>query len=134
MNNNNPYNSIIIIGKALTNGMKPADLDIVATVDNLERQLQWTRVDQFFQVFPPIKNYQEDGTWCYKSTMEMIRTEFGERFSKDDFKKLLMTRCYENRYLSALGLSWVIAVSNLRRKETGISAIEEFLNGEGRFN
>ncbi|QOY36823.1 hypothetical protein AWH56_003990 [Anaerobacillus isosaccharinicus] len=90
MNINNPYNSIITIGKALKDGARPADFDLVRLVEILEKQLRWTSVDQFFQVFPPIKNYQEDGTWCYKSTLEMIKTEFGERFCKDDFKKLLL--------------------------------------------
>jgi hypothetical protein len=124
----NAYTQMIIYGRALEAGLldyKPGEL--IALVDHWEEKLRWTPVKGFFQLFPPIKRYNEPDVWDYNSTTEMIENELGERFGKDDLKDLLMTHCYENEYLQSIGVHYLKAISDLRKKKTGISLASEFL-------
>lgn len=101
---------------------------ILAFVDSIERQLLWTKTDDFFSLFPPIKHYEDDGIWDYHSTMAMRKEELGTHFGKDDFKELLMNRCYENEYLQLVGIAFVWSISRMHKDQTGRSLAQDFLS------
>ncbi|MGG2091901.1 hypothetical protein AB1283_04110 [Bacillus sp. S13(2024)] len=96
------YNLLIRFGRFLDQGHEFEPEIVLATIEFINKKLQWTPVEDFFRVFPPIKEFEDDGSWDYKSTLEYIKENYGERFGKDDFIDLLMTHCYENRYVREL--------------------------------
>ena len=103
---------------------------ILSFVEGINRQLRFTKVDEFFSLFPPIKRYEEDGTWNYKSTMEMIKNDLGSHFGKSDFIHLLTTHCYENKWLKLVGLANTLAISEMYKRQNGRSLIFEFLDSQ----
>jgi len=103
---------------------------IISTVVAAERSLLWTKVDDFFSLFPPIKRYEDDGSWDYKSTLQMIESDLGTSFGKDDLKMLLMSKCYENKYIHLVGFAYMIAVSEMMKRATGESAFVRFMREE----
>ncbi|MBN6886996.1 hypothetical protein ACUXCC_002003 [Cytobacillus horneckiae] len=126
-NKDKPYNLMLILGRNIEVGVTfPPDL-MISLVDVIEKKIRWTPIDEFFQLFPPVKRYEDDGIWDYKSTLEMVANKFGETFGKDDFKYLLMTSCYENKFIQNIGFAWMDAISDLRQQQTGMSVMEEFL-------
>jgi hypothetical protein len=109
----NPYNILIWMGRMLDDKfffkyvVDQAPQVVVAYVNYLD-QMMWLRpIDEFFRLFPPIKRYGDDGMWDYHSTLAMIRSEFGPIFCANDLKELLMTACYENRYVQNVGLAYM---------------------------
>ena len=120
------YRNLIILGRNIRNGAKYEPEEILAFVHKIEEQLMWTPIEDFFRLFPPIKRYEDDGTWNYQNTLEMIKSEFGERFGKDDLSKLLLTPCYENKFVLAVGLKFMLSISELHRRRTGMTLIEQF--------
>lgn len=121
-----PYNLIIRLGRALNDGVELDPEKLVAIVDIIDREMRWKSVDEFFKFFPPIKNYEDDGFWTYKDAVEYIKNNFGERFTKDDFYKLLMTHLYESPHLQIIGSKYMLALSELNRRRTGISLATQF--------
>jgi len=103
---------------------------ILGFVESVERQLRFTEVDEFFALFPPIKRYGDDGTWDYNSTLEMRRDRLGTHFGKDDFKHLIMSSCYENRFVQLVGLSFMCSISSMHKKQTGRILITEFIDSQ----
>ncbi|MFD2334740.1 hypothetical protein ACFSR7_36315 [Cohnella sp. GCM10020058] len=101
---------------------------IVLTIVNAaDKELRWTKVSEFFSLFPPIKRYEDDGTWCYNSTKKMIREDFRETFGKGDIKMLLMTRCYENKFFHLVGFAYMCATSELSKRKTGESLVTRMI-------
>lgn len=101
---------------------------VLAFVNMIDQQLRFTKVDDFFSLFPPIKRYKDDGIWDYKSTMQMRKEELGSHFGKDAFKNLIMTTCYENKYLRLVGLSFMWSISRVHENRTGRDMLEDFIN------
>jgi hypothetical protein len=120
------YNLIIRFGRMISNGHKFEPELVLSTIQYIDKELRWTPIADFFTLFPPIKNHEDDGTWDYKTTNEMIQRDLGERFGKGDFLHLLMNRCYENKYLEFVGMAFVIATSDMSRKRTGRHLLTEF--------
>ena len=100
---------------------------ILSFVWSVEHQLMFTKVEDFFSIFPPIKRYEEDGTWNYRSTLEMAKERLGTHFGKDDFKHLLMTHCYENKWLRQIGVGFMMSISRAHKNRTGRSMLVDFL-------
>lgn len=121
----NGYRNLLVLGRNLKAGAKYEPEEIIAAISLIEEQLLWTPVEDFFRLFPPIKRYTDDGTWDYKSTLKMIEEDLGERFGKGDFLKLLMMGCYENPFVNRVGIAFMKATSELYRKKTGKSLLEE---------
>jgi len=118
------YRNLIILGRNIRNGAKYEPEEILAVVHKIEEQLMWTPIEDFFRLFPPIKRYEDDGSWNYQSTLEMIKSEFGERFGKDDLIKLPMTHCYENKFVQTVGIKFMLSISELHRRRTGVTLAE----------
>lgn len=125
------YNNLIILGRNLEGKHEYSPELILAWVGKIEEQLRWTPVADFFRLFPPIKRYADDGTWDYHSTLDMIQREYGETFGKDALKHLLMTSCYENRFVQNIGYAWMDAVSDLNKRVTGKSVAAQFFEEKG---
>jgi hypothetical protein len=127
-----PYSNLIILGRNIVlkrkQGEKHDPEYILAWVNQIEEQLRWTPVKDFFRLFPPVKRYADDGVWDYNSTLKAISEDFGERFGKDDVKMLLMTSCYENKFIRAVGLAYITSISQIQRERTGRDPMQEFLN------
>lgn len=127
---NNPYNLLIKLGRILDGSpteFARTNPELVLTVINkVDELILFKRIEDFFSLFPPIKNYVEDGTWTYKSILEHVANNHGEYFGKDVFKEFLMNRCYENKFIYNVGLAFMIAVSTIRRRETGTDMFTEF--------
>lgn len=98
---------------------------VLSFVNAVDQELLWTSIDDFFSLFPPIKRYEEDGTWDFNSTIEM-RNEFGTKFGKDEFKELLMSRCYENKWIHLVGFSFMLSISRTYEYQTGRNVLSEF--------
>ena len=130
-NEDKPYNLMMILGRNIEAGVEMPPEMILGIVEIIEKKIRWTPIEEFFQLFPPIKRYADDGMWDYKSTKNMIEKDFGETFGKDDFKKLLMTKCYENRYVTRIGIAWVTSISDIKRRVTGTSVMESFFGEKG---
>jgi hypothetical protein len=130
------YAQLIKFGRLLENHEKANEVtderpDIIfAFVESVDRQLLWTSTDDFFSVFPPVKRYVDDGSWDYKSTLDMRQERLGTHFGKDDFKHLIMNSCYENKHLRLVGVSFMWAISRIHKKRTGGSLLDEFLSRE----
>ncbi|PAF37863.1 hypothetical protein CHH58_06645 [Terribacillus saccharophilus] len=84
--------------------------------------------EEFFTLFPPIKNYVDDGSWDYTSSLK-FKQKLGPIFTKKSFNKLLMTHCYENPFISELGTALLMSVSTLHKRKTGRSIMETYLSG-----
>ena len=127
---NNPYNLLIKLGRIL-DGF-PAEFAktnpelVLMVINKVDELILFKRIEEFFMLFPPIKNYVEDGTWTYKNTLEHVANNHGEYFGKDVFKEILMNRCYENKFIFNVGLAFMIAISTIRRRETRIDMFTEF--------
>ncbi|PAD36349.1 hypothetical protein [Terribacillus saccharophilus] len=127
----NPYNSMIRVGrllrhKKITPENNAAELQQYFAA--LESHMAGRSTEEFFKLFPPIKNYVEDGTWDYSSSLK-FKKELGPFFTKESFIELLMTRCYENPFISKLGLAFMMSASALYRQQTGQSIIKTYLSG-----
>jgi len=137
MNNISPYAAMIKYGRILKD-KENRDLIIderpeliVNFVSLIEKELIFTPVDDFFSLFPPIKRYEDDGIWNYSSTLKMKTERLGTHFGKGDLIHLLMTTCYENKYLHILGVSLMEAISNIHSKRTGRSLMMDWLESQG---
>jgi hypothetical protein len=122
------YNLLIRFGRMLEDGHKFSPELVLSTVQYIDNNLRWTPVEDFFRLFPPLKRYEDDGSWDYNSTLDFRKERFGERFGKDDFLELLMNTTYENRFLRRVGLAFMLATSRIRKRRTGMTMVEEFLN------
>ncbi|MCL6599531.1 MAG: hypothetical protein K6T81_12435 [Alicyclobacillus macrosporangiidus] len=128
-----PYSALIKFGRTLEDHSFASYFAeqypeyVVAFVEQVDRELRFTPVSDFFSVFPPVKRYADDGIWDYHSTLRMIDRRLGTHFGKNDFKHLLMTECYENRFVHLVGYAFMLAVSALYRRQTGMGALEAFL-------
>jgi hypothetical protein len=128
------YAQLIKFGRLLENHKRANEITddkpelIMHIVDMIDKDLRFTKVDDFFSIFPPIKRYKDDGSWDYKSTMEMRQERLGTHFGKDDFKHLIMSSCYENKYLHLVGLSFMWSISRMHERQTGGNLFMEFLN------
>lgn len=129
----NGYDILLKLGRKLGNHKRASELAksdpqmILSAVTAAERALLWKKVSDFFSLFPPIKRYDDDGSWDYHSTMKMIQEDLGTTFGKDDLKMLLMSRCYENRFIGLVGLAYMLAVSEMWRRTTGEDAFTRFI-------
>ncbi|GMA52013.1 hypothetical protein GCM10025857_68190 [Alicyclobacillus contaminans] len=127
------YAQLIKFGRVLENHSFASDFakqypeEVVAFVEATDRQVRFTPVADFFSLFPPIKRYADDGMWDYHSTLRMIEERLGTHFGKDEFKHLLMSDCYENRFVHLVGYAFMLAISELYKRQTGMSAFEAFL-------
>lgn len=130
------YGSLIRMGRiikrhngfgGLTMAEKSPEM-VIAFVDSIDKELRFTSVNDFFSIFPPIKRYSNDGFWNYYSVLQMREDQLGSHFGKDDFLDLLMTHCYENKYLRAVGIEFMRALTNLRRQETGHSLLSDLFH------
>jgi hypothetical protein len=128
------YAQLIKFGRMLENHHKAQLMSeerpevILAIVDSIDRQITWTKIDDFFSLFPPLKRYVDDGRWNYKSTLEMREEELGTYFGKDDFKYLLMTHCYENKFLRLIGLAFAWSVGRAHKQITGSELLDTFIS------
>ncbi|WP_027725452.1 hypothetical protein [Tuberibacillus calidus] len=123
------YNLLIRFGRYLDEGKEFKPEVVLSTVEYIDRKLRWTPVKDFFRLFPPIKDYDnESGWWDYQSTLEMIKNDFGKRFGKDDFKHLLMNACYENRFVQEVGVAYLKAIRRMSIRKIGRDPVAEFLN------
>lgn len=104
---------------------------VLGFVEAIDRQLLWTEVDKFFELFPPIKRYENDGSWDYESTQKMRKEKLGTHFGKDDFKHLLMTTCYENKFLQNIGYAFIDSISEMHKRTTGRSMMMDFFESQG---
>ncbi|PGE98895.1 hypothetical protein COF51_06920 [Bacillus pseudomycoides] len=131
---NNPYNLLIKLGRILdgfpTEFAKTNPELVLMIINKVDELILFKRIEEFFTLFPPIKNYVEDGTWTYKNTLEYVANNHGEYFGKDVFKEFLMNRCYENKFIFNVGLAFMIAISTIRRREIGIDMFTEFFTYE----
>ncbi|WP_041638026.1 hypothetical protein [Anoxybacillus flavithermus] len=119
------YRNLLVLGRNIKHGARYTPEEIIAFVSKIEEQLMWTPTKDFFRLFPPIKRYEDDGSWSYHDTLKMINREFGERFGKNDFLKLLMTHCYENKFVQMVGIKFMLATSEIYRKKTGLSLAQQ---------
>lgn len=132
----NPYESMIKFGRLLA-GSPKFDLAserpelIIHFVKLIEKELLFKPVDDFFSLFPPIKRYKDDGSWDYFSTQKMRKEKLGTHFGKGDLAHLLMTTCYENKYIQALGDSLINSISEMHKLQTGRSLAMDILEQNG---
>ncbi|MEK5469288.1 hypothetical protein MKY64_30250 [Paenibacillus sp. FSL R7-0210] len=132
----NPYESMIKFGRILV-GAPNVDMAeqkpelIIQFVKLVEKDLLFKPIDDFFLLFPPIKRYEDDGMWDYFSTQEMRVNKLGTHFGKGDLAHLLMTRCYENKYIIELGHALISAISNIHEDQTGRSLAMDIFEQNG---
>ncbi|PAF34124.1 hypothetical protein CHH69_17390 [Terribacillus saccharophilus] len=127
----NPYNSMIRVGRLLRhNRITPEDNaeELQQYFTALESHMIGRSTEEFFKLFPPIKNYVEDGSWDYPSSLK-FKQKLGPFFTKKSFNKLLMTHCYENPFISELGTALLMSASTLHKRKTGRSIMETYLSG-----
>jgi len=127
----NPYNSMIRVGRLLRhNKITPENnaVELQQYFAALESHMAGRSTEEFFTLFPPIKNYVEDGTWDYSSSLK-FKQKLGPFFTKKSWNKVLMTHCYENPYISMLGTALLMSASALYRQQTGQSIMETYLRG-----
>lgn len=132
----NPYESMIKFGRILYGSPKIDMAEknpelIVHFVKLVEKDLMFKPIDDFFSLFPPIKRYKDDGSWDYFSTQTMRQEKLGTHFGKGDLAHLLMTTCYENKFIQALGDSLIESITNMHRNATGRSLMMDFLEQNG---
>lgn len=104
---------------------------VLGFVESVDKALLWTSIDDFFLLFPPIKRYENDGTWDYASTQEMRKNRLGTHFGKDDFKHLLMTTCYENKFAQNVGYAFIESISSMHNRLTGRNMMVDFFESQG---
>ncbi|WP_079708581.1 hypothetical protein [Paraliobacillus ryukyuensis] len=123
----NPYNMMIKLGRLIEQGLdvdeQPKEVFNYFSV--MSDFMEGKSVDAFFNVFPPIKRYEDDGTWDYFSTLR-LKQKLGKTFTRESFQELLMSHCYENIYLMNLGSAFMSCISNMYEKENGRSVMEEW--------
>jgi hypothetical protein len=127
----NPYNSMIRIGRLLRyNKITPENnaAELQEYFAALESHMAGRSTEEFFQLFPPIKRYEDDGSWHYPSSLEFKR-ELGPLFTKESFMELLMTRCYENPFISRLGIAFMRSAHAVYMQQTGKSMTVTYLRG-----
>lgn len=133
----NPYNHLIKLGRILKDHKTASELaeqypsETLGCIESIDRQMRFTKVSDFFSLFPPIKRYADDGVWDYKSTLSMIEKRLGTHFGKDDFKHLLMSECYENKFVHLVGYAFMCSISRIHKQRTGTSAFEKFFAEQG---
>lgn len=131
------YSQLIKFGRILENHQNANQMSddhpevILHFVNLLDKNLRFTKVDDFFSVFTPIKRYADDGMWDYSSTMKMREERLGTHFGKDDFKHLIMTDCHQNKFLHLIGISFIWSISRLHKKQTGRSMAADFFESQG---
>ncbi|GGJ51347.1 hypothetical protein [Virgibacillus salexigens] len=124
----NPYNMMIELGRLIRNtNFEPKDApdELFNYFSALSQMMEGRSVKEFFSVFPPIKRYEDDGIWNYYATIEEI-AEMGTEFTKESFQHLLMKHCYENKYMQCLGLAFMDCTSQLYKRKSGRSIMEEW--------
>lgn len=130
----NAYSKLIRLGRMLKDHshankiVDDAPEVILSIVNTIEVWLRFTPVDDFFSIFPPLKRYDDDGTWDYQSTLKMRQDLLGTHFGKDDFKHLIMSSCYENKWLRLVGVSYMWSISRIYKRENGKDMLLDFLN------
>lgn len=132
----NPYESMIKFGRLLV-GSPDVDMPlknpelIINFVKLVEKGLLFQPIDEFFSLFPPIKRYKDDDTWDYFSTQKMRKEKLGTHFGKGDLAHLLMTTCYENRFIQELGDALIESITEMHKLTTGRSLLMDFLEANG---
>jgi hypothetical protein len=127
----NPYNSMIRIGRLLRyNKITPENnaAELQQYFAALESQMAGRSTEEFFTLFPPIKDYVDNGTWDYPSSLK-LKQNLGPFFTKKSWNKVLMTHCYENPFISELGTALLVSANVLYRRQTGRSMMETYLRG-----
>lgn len=122
------YGKLIVIGRFIVNHphyVQEQPEAIISAAHYLERELKFTPIDDFFSLFPPIKRYCNDGRWDYSSTNEMRAKLFGTHFGKGDLMQLLMSSCYENRFVQGFGFALMVALRLEYERLTGRDLVEE---------
>lgn len=104
---------------------------IIQFVKLVEKELLFKPIDDFFSLFPPIKRYKDDGSWDFFSTQQMRKEKLGTHFGKGDLAHLLMTTCYENKFIQALGDALIESITNMHNINTGRSLLMDFLEQNG---
>ncbi|QDL76980.1 hypothetical protein D9Y32_05685 [Bacillus licheniformis] len=118
---------MIILGRNMCQDIKlPKEQPekVLSTIELIVTLMDGREVKEFFTLFPPIKYYIDDGTWNYDSTLEKMNS-LGERFTSDSFLTLLMSHCYENRFIKRLGVGFMSATSKIYKRQHGISVMEK---------
>lgn len=131
------YAMIIRVGRIVKNHPNvPTDnpLGILHALRIAERELMFTPIEDFFSIFPPIKRYEDDGSWDYKSTLDFRNENFGTHFGRGDLMKLLMTRCYENKFVGRFGIAIMQAIGkqyeNRTRRNFAGMVVDKFRSGD----
>lgn len=127
------YSGMITMGRMLKRHpelAKENPENIFMFVHATAKMAEGTPVQDFFNLFPPIKHFEDDGTWDYYSTKKLI-AEMGENFTEESFISLLSKRCYENRFIGKLGLGFHLAMNELYRRETGHGLMEKIFSDNG---
>lgn len=131
------YAQLIMFGRLLENHHNADKMSddhpelILHFVNLIDKNLRFTKVDDFFSVFTPIKRYADDGMWDYHSTMKMRNERLGTHFGKDDFKHVIMSDCHQNKYLHLVGISFMWSISRMHKNQTGRSVITDFFESQG---
>ncbi|MBT2601248.1 MULTISPECIES: hypothetical protein [unclassified Oceanobacillus] len=127
------YNMIIKLGRLIKNDgfqVKKNPQGVFNYFSLLSDLMEGRSVEEFFTVFPPIKDYEDHGSWNYQSTIE-LKQELGEKFTRESFQSLLMSHCYESKYLLPLGIAFMNCISLLHETRTGRSVMEDWaINNE----
>ncbi|PAF21734.1 hypothetical protein CHH49_09840 [Terribacillus saccharophilus] len=127
----NPYNSIIRVGRFLRHKKISPDKNAVELQQYflaLESHMAGRSTEEFFELFPLIKIYMDDGSWDYPSSLK-FKQKLGSFFTKHSWNKVLMTHCYENPFISELGTALLMSASTLYRRQTGQTMMETYLRG-----
>jgi hypothetical protein len=104
---------------------------VLQAINFINYHITWSKVDDFFKAFTVVKRYKDDGFWDYKSSNEYIKENLGERFTKDDFKQLVMSDITSNKYLHNVGFGYMRAISEMHKRQTGQSLGESFARDNG---
>lgn len=129
----NPYNMMISLGRMIVDkGLKVEEQpeEVLNYFSVMSDLMKGRSVNEFFTVFPPVKRYADDGTWDYFSTLE-LKQRLGETFTRESFQELLMSHCYENKYMWVLGLAFMNCISVLHEQRNGRSVMEEWAINNG---
>lgn len=129
----NPYNMMIKLGRLIIDkGFKVEDNphEVFNYFSAMSDYMEGRSVNEFFTLFPPIKRYEDDGTWDYHSTLE-LKQKLGETFTRESFQEILMSHCYENKYIWVLGLAFMNCIDCLYEKEKGRSVMETWAIDNG---
>lgn len=128
------YSLLIRLGRALEknpNLPKEKPEIVLQSINFINYHITWSRVDDFFKCFTVTKRYKDDDSWDYKSANEYIEENLGERFTKDDFKHLIMCRITSNKYLTKVGLGYMRATSEMYKRISGKTLADELIKNSG---